>query len=799
MKDPVDQESVQTCFHCGDRLPRKVIHLREKSFCCNGCATVFELLTSSGMGTYYELEERPGNKIDSDFSGRYAYLDLPEVQQKLIKFSEGDFARVTLNLPAIHCSSCIWLIENLHQLHEGVHSAEVSFTRKKASVFYNPQLISLRQLVELLVRLGYPPEINLATINKPEPRVSRSLYYKIGVAGFCFGNIMMLSLPEYLGMGEGWESYARYFGMLNILLALPVFTYTASGYYRSAWSGLRFGSVNIDVPITIGILALFGRSLYEIISGTGAGYMDSLAGLLFFLLIGKWFQEKTYQNLAFDRAYDSYFPVAATVCTADGEYQVPLKDLQPGMEILVRNQELIPADAELLSDEATIDFSFVTGESDPVRKEKGAFIYAGGKQSGAAIRLKVKQAVDQSYLTDLWNQQVFRKSDKTPVQAFINKVSQRFTIIVLLIAACGAVFWWIKDPSVMVQVNTAVLIVACPCALALAAPFSFGHTLRVLGRNKFYLRSADYVEKMASVTDIVVDKTGTLTHTNSYRVEFVGDPLSEEQQFLVAMLAGQSNHPLSRTIADYFDDHRTAEIADFEEVPGAGLRAVVNGRMVSLGSASWINGKTVSEKDATTKVFLKVDSAICGFFRLEIAYRQDIEVFLSQLGKQFRLHLLSGDHDGQQEKLSAFIPPDRMHFRQSPYDKLKYIEGLRQEGRVVVMLGDGLNDAGALKAADVGISVADDVYAFAPACDAIFDGKAFQRLPALLHLSAGAMSVVKWSIALSFFYNIIGLSFALSGMLSPLVAAILMPVSSVSVVAFTTGLVNWKARKSSLQ
>ncbi len=751
------------------------------------------------MGAYYELEARPGNKVDLEKNGRFAYLDLPEVQQKLIQFSEGDHARVSLHLPSIHCSSCIWLLEHLHQLNDGIHSAEVFFTRKKASIFYNPNKISLRQLVEFLVRLGYSPEINLASVNKKEHRTSRSLNFKIGVAGFCFGNIMMLSLPEYLGMGKGWESFAMYFRVINILLALPVFFYASLGYYRSAWSALKLGQVNIDVPITIGIMALFGRSLYEILSATGAGYMDSLAGLLFFLLIGKWFQEKTYQSLAFDRSYDAYFPVAATVCTTEGEVQIPLKDLQPGMEILVRNQELIPADAELLSDEATIDFSFVTGESVPVIKEKGESIYAGGRQSGAAIKLKVIQAVDQSYLTALWNQQVFRKEVHIPVQALINRVSRRFTAVVLLIALSGAIFWWFKDASRMVQVVTAVLIVACPCALALAAPFSFGHTLRVLGRNLFYLRSADYVEKMASVTDIVVDKTGTLTHTDFYRVTFIGEALSDQQQFLTAMLANQSNHPLSRTIADYFDDHRNAKLVSYSEVVGKGLQATINEHRVALGSERWITSGKSTIQDNTTKVFLKIDDVVLGFFQLEMAYRDHIGEFLTNLAKSYRLHLLSGDNDGQKEKLADFIPAKRMHFKQSPYDKLKYIEKLKQEGRAVVMLGDGLNDAGALKAADIGISVADDVYSFAPACDAIFDAKSFQQLPALLKLSAYAMSVVKWSIALSFFYNVIGLSFALSGMLSPLVAAILMPVSSISVVVLTTSLVNWRARKLGLQ
>lgn len=790
--------NTSVCYHCGDRLPRNVIQHDQKSFCCTGCATVFELLTASGMEAYYQLEERPGIKSNNIDDGRYAYLDLPEVRERLIRFEEGRHARITLKLPAIHCSSCIWLLENLHQLHDGVAQANVNFTRKEAAILFNPKVLSLRQLVELLVKLGYTPEINLSTFQNDGVRVPKSLYYKIGIAGFCFGNIMLLSLPEYLGMGEGWETYAQFFGYLNIGLALPVFLYAANGYYRSAWAGLRYGRVNIDVPITLGIFALFGRSLYEILSGTGAGYMDSLAGLLFFLLIGKWFQEKTYQSLAFDRNYDSYFPVAATVLESGQERQVPLRNLQPGMEILVRNQELIPADADLISDEATIDFSFVTGESEPVYKQQGDFIYAGGRQSGAAIRLRVKSKVDQSYLTELWNQQVFNKPEKERMLALIDQVSRRFTFAILIIALGGAIFWWMHDNGRVAQVVTAVLIVACPCALALSAPFSFGHTLRVLGRKLFYLRNADTIERMAAVTDIVFDKTGTLTHTDHYEIDFVGSSLTSHQQNQVAALASQSNHPLSRAISDYMSDFSDPEIEKFREVPGSGLQAIIDGEWIVLGSERFVTGNS-SGGAGPTRVYVKIGEQLLGYFALATSYRDKFGETLQSLGKNCTLHLLSGDHSGEKGRLSTWIPEARMHFEQSPYDKLRYVEQLQEQGRVVLMLGDGLNDAGALKAADVGVSIADNVYEFTPACDAIFDGSNLAQLPAVITLSQKSMIVVKWCIALSFAYNIVGLGFALSGMLSPLVAAILMPLSSVSVVVFTTAAVNWNARKFHLK
>lgn len=782
----IDQQ--EHCYHCGDEVVGRSIFYEDHNFCCQGCATVYGILAANNMHEYYRLENKPGVKVPEIDSAKYAWLELPEVQNRLLTFKEGKHARVTLKLPAIHCSSCIWLLENLYRINPAINYSNVNFTKKEAGILFDSTAISLRQVVELLVKLGYTPELNLATFKESGVKVSRHLYYKIGVAGFCFGNIMLLSLPEYLGMGEGFESYATFFGYLNIFLALPVFLYASSDYYRSAWGSLRAGHVNIDVPISLGIFTLFGRSLYEIVSHTGAGYMDSLAGLLFFLLVGKWFQEKTYKALAFDRNYESYFPVAATTIIDGAEMSVPLKNLQPGMQILVRNRELIPADAELVSEEADIDFSFVTGESDPVRKYAGDFIYAGGRQTGRAVVFKVLKPVNQSYLTELWNQQVFNKPEKERVVAFINRVSQRFTFIILAIAALGAIYWYFQNPSMVATVVTAVLIVACPCALALSAPFSFGHTVRALGKMRFYLRNAESIERLADITDIVFDKTGTLTRNDRYEVEFIGD-LNEYEKNVIANVVYHSTHPLSKAVLKHLGNFETLEVNHFKEHAGLGLTAAIESQKVVLGSEQFVTGD-VLDSDGATRVFVKIGNQLKGYFLLETGYRQNMESVLESLQGRYKLHILSGDNDREKMHLSKFIAADALHFSQTPYDKLQYIENLRSEGKTVLMLGDGLNDAGALKAANMGVSVADDIYDFTPACDAIMDGKAFAQLPENLYLARFSMTVIKWCIVISFVYNVVGLSFALTGLLSPLVAAILMPVSSISVVLFTTITIN---------
>ncbi len=291
--------------------------------------------------------------------------------------------------------------------------ARVHFLKKEVNITFCHSSLSLRSLVELLQSVGYTPDISLATSAKPKPNKRNNLILKIAIAGFCFGNVMLLSLPDYLDADFSLSpTYRTFFSYLTLLLSLPVFFYSASSYFSGAIKGLRHRLLTLDVPIVLGLLTLFGRSSYEVFTQTGTGYFDSLTGLVFFLLIGKWYQNKTYQALSYDRDYASYFPIAVTRLVNQQEVTTPLKDIQVGDQLLIRHQELIPADAILLRGEARIDYSFVTGESEPVEKVSGDYLYAGGKQQGGPLTIELRKPVANSYLTDLWNQDVFTQPTK---------------------------------------------------------------------------------------------------------------------------------------------------------------------------------------------------------------------------------------------------------------------------------------------------------------------------------------------------------------------------------------------------
>jgi Cu+-exporting ATPase len=803
-----ETEPAAVCYHCGLPCNDETIVLKDKSFCCQGCKLVYEILNENDLCQYYALNDTPGAKPNvPELPERFAYLDDESIQQQLIDFRNEKLTKVTFYIPAIRCSSCLWLLENLHRINGGILSAKVNFLRKEISVMIDHKVISLKALVILLASIGYEPLITLKGNRYTEQlqQQNRSLYKKLGIAGFSFGNIMLLSFPEYLDFGKTLsQEFRQFFGYMNILLALPILFYSAADYFRSAWSSLRFKTVNIDVPISLGIAAMFGRSLVEILGGYGAGYMDSFAGLVFFLLIGKLFQQKTFDNLSFERDYKSFFPISVTRRENNGEKSIPLAKLKVGDRIKVRHNELIPADSILLSGNGMIDYSFVTGESEPVEKQIGELIYAGGRQVGSAIELTVVKEVSQSYLTQLWNNDIFNNQNDRGLNSFVNSVSKYFTLAILTIATLGATYWYtISGFSQAISIFTAVLIIACPCALALSAPFTLGNVLRIFGRNHFYLKNTSIVEQLSKITHIVFDKTGTITQPRKSEVQFISlngsATLSKDHKRIIKSLVQQSTHPLSYNIFNALEGNADALVTSFQELPGAGISATVDGKSVKLGSANFVGCHHIGNQAAASGVYVSIDNQPKGLFIIKNHYRPGLSGLLNQLKSHYEISLISGDNDREQAALREYFGNStQMLFNQSPQQKLEYIKKLQKNGAKILMIGDGLNDAGALKQSNVGIAISDDLNSFSPACDAILNGSALHQLADYLRFAQIGMRVIYSNFGISLLYNTIGLGFALSGVLSPLVCAILMPLSSISVIIIAGGATTILARSTGL-
>jgi len=794
-----------SCYHCCDDCITLITE-GDKNFCCQGCLQVYLLLNENNLCSYYNFEKNPGIKVKGKFaSERFAYLEDDSVIQKLVSFRSDTQTNVTFSLPQIHCSSCIFLLENLHRINEGIISSQTNFQRKEVFISLNEEIISLRKVVELLAFIGYEPFISMNdSKEKKGIKFNRKQIYKIGVAGFCFSNIMMLSFPEYFSHGLiDEQGLKETFSWLIFGLSLPVLFYSASEIFKSAFKGLQQKNINIDVPLALAIVITFVRSYYEIITGTGAGYLDSGTGIIFFILIGRWFQNKTYDALTFDRDYHSYFPLGVTVLKNGKEENIPATKLEKGDHIIIKNEEMIPADALLMGGSAFIDYSFVSGENNPVPVNKGEIIYAGGKQIGAAVQLQVIKEPSQSYITQLWNNEIFGEGKNTTA-SFIHPWSRYFTGALFAVAFCAAAYWYFNDPSKIWPVVTAVLIVACPCSLLLSATFTFGNMVRIFGKNKLYLKNANVIETLASVDTIVFDKTGTITEVNGTEIEYTGNSLSQNDKSILKKVTSQSSHTLSKLIYSSLNDdgldYEIAGVKDFEEHPGQGITATINGAAVKVGAAHFLQEKTEMVAGNGSRVYVMINNSTKGYFEIKNKYRPGFEKLVDELIKaNYELHLLSGDNDAEKERLQEiFTSATELKFNTSPQEKLQYIKNLQAQGKKVLMIGDGLNDAGALMQADAGIAVSNNAARFTPACDAIIDGNAVGKIGKFLNFSKAGKQVVGAGFVLSILYNFVGLSFAVQARLDPVVAAVLMPASSISIVALASGLSSFIAKRKKL-
>ncbi len=689
--------SENTCYHCGLNCGKSPVQFNDKCFCCNGCKTVYEILNQNELSCYYDLEQTPGT-IPKEIKGKFDYLDNEEIITKLLEFSDGTTSVVEFFIPSIHCSACIWVLENLEKLNPAVVNSMVNFPNKTIRITFKSQETSLKDIVELLTSIAYEPYISLEDADKSAKKVDKTLLYQLGVAAFGFGNIMILAFPEYFEKQEYWlDHFKPLFRWMMLILSIPVVIYSGKDYFITAFKGIRKGILSVDVPIAIGIFVLFLRSSYEVIADIGPGYFDSLTGLIFFLLIGKYFQQRTYNYLSFERDYRSYFPIGVTKIVAGKEESIPVQEVKKGDRLLIRNEELIPVDAIIIHGEGMLDYSFVTGESEPVFKENGEKVFAGGKQTGGAIEIDVINEISESYLTELWSNDIFNKDNtEKDIKSMTDAISKYFTITIISIALIAGLYWAFKDFGIAAEVVTAVLIIACPCALALSAPFAMGNMLRIFGYRKFYLKNDSIIEKINRINHIVFDKTGTITTNETNLLSYEGTKLTTLEEAAIKTIIRSSNHPLSRALNDHIEAQASIDpIENYQEIAGKGISGQIKDLQIIIGSAQHVGATNQGNLD--TRIYIKINNTVKGYYKSKNVYRKDIEKVFILLSDNYTLSIISGDNDGERVYLEGIAPANTtILFDQKPQNKLDYIKSLQDKGKSVMMVGDGLNDAGAL-------------------------------------------------------------------------------------------------------
>ncbi|OAQ39226.1 ATPase [Pedobacter psychrophilus] len=794
----MDIQTQTLCYHCGDLCLTENLKQDEKNFCCSGCLNVYSILSNGGLNNYYKLNLHPGDSQDKVI-GKFGYLDNQEIAAKLIHYADAQKITVTFYIPSIHCSSCIWLLEHLNTIDSAIQENRVDFLKKQVYIQFNPQQTSLKNIAELLTNIGYEPLISLQDVVNKDVAKKDNLIPKIAVAGFCFGNAMLLSFPAYFGLSASDAQFGKVFSLLSLLFCLPSVFYSGWDYFKRAYQSLKQKNLNIDFPLALGIAVLLIRTLSDFTFNTGDGFADSLTGLVFFLLIGKFVQQKTYHHLSFERDYRSFFPVAVDVFEEDGSTKpVALEKLKEGDRILVKSLEIIPADAILLKGDALIDFSFVTGESQAIEKVLGEIIYAGGRQTAGSLELEVVRLVSQSYLTGLWNNEAFQKINTNKTKTFVTQVSHYFSLVLLVLATSTLLFWLPQNWQTGLNAFTAILIIACPCALALSTPFTMGAALSIFDKNKFYLKNTDVVEEMAAVDTIVFDKTGTVTHSEGNNIAFKG-LLNLKEKEIIYSVCKNSIHPLSRKICDFLSPIKTLKVQGYQEHLGTGISAFCDDKKILIGNANLVMDGGLLITNAP-QVHVSIDDNYIGYFEIRQQLRPGLKNTLNQLNNTYRTFLISGDKPQNSTDLNnCFKNNSDLYFNQSPQNKLDFIDYQQQQDKKVLMLGDGLNDAGALKKSNVGIAVTDNINNFTPGSDAILDGQSLTLLPNFLSFAKSTVKIIHLSFCIAVCYNIVGISFALQGKLSPLIAAILMPVSTVTIIAFTSFATHFSAKKHKLK
>lgn len=804
-----DESSVSyACTHCGLSVPKGlIVAQREEQFCCQGCASVYELIHGCGLDSYYRLRqqsEATGQAVAPADTDRLAVFDTAKFHELYVSTRDNGLYVVDLMLEGVHCAACVWLIEKLPSVVPGVIEARLSLRQATVRITWDPAQADLSRIARALSTLGYPPHPARGNKSDMQLNEQRTMMIRMGVAGALAGNTMLLAFALYTGLFSTMEDqFAQLFRWASAALGVIALAWPGRIFFQGAWAALRTRSPHLDVPIALALGVGGVAGLINVVLNRGDIYFDSLTVLVFLLLVGRFIQYR--QQRRADESVGLLFSLTPTHCRRvvasqdDSIEQVPVEAVQVNDLLEVRAGELIPADGTVEQGSASVIASLLTGESMPMPIEIGDGVCAGSQLATATIRLRVSAIGDDTRVGKLMQLVQNGVSDKPAIVALTDRIAGWFVVSVTSIALVVFAMWSLFDIPAAVDHTVALLIIACPCALGLATPLSLAVAIGRSARNDILIKSGAVLDRLAKPGRLLIDKTGTITR-GAMRVEqWVGD---QSIRALVVQAERHATHPIARAIVQQYEAEANEAMDDSDlhaiQVLDNGVKAQTSRGLIHIGSRACMDQANcmvpsmfLSQANewaakACTTVYISLGAQVVAALAVGDAIHPDVKSSLAQLREWgWDIQMLTGDEPAVAEQVALAVGLDHasLHAGATPEQKLHTINQ-RTDKRATVMVGDGVNDAAALAAADVGISVSGGAEASMAAADVYLAKPGLQGLLELIVSARRSRSVVLQNLVLSLTYNTITIGLAAAGLVTPLLAAVLMPLSSATVLVF---------------
>ncbi|MCS6210311.1 heavy metal translocating P-type ATPase [Shewanella baltica] len=784
-----------SCFHCqepvltGQQFVTR-INDRDELMCCPGCQAVSQAIVDAGLLSYYKFRTEPGSKQNAlvpEALTQFSAYDLPEVQQDFVH-SEDNVESVSLSIDGITCAACAWLIEHKVKQLTGVSQVLVNSTTQRAMISWDKRTVKLSDILGQISRIGYqaaPYQVDEQELNNKLN--SRKFLLRLGLAGFATMQVMMFALALYTGYFTDLDvQYRDYFRWVSMIFATPVVLYSAQPFYFSAIRTLLSGKLNMDVSVSIAIGGAYVASCFATVNGTGEVYFESVSMFTFFLLLGRYFEQKARQKASVSSSnLHKLVPLTAHLVNDNGQEEIPAKKLRLNDVILVKPGEMIAADGVVIEGHTSINEAMLTGEQMPIEKTVASQVYAGTINVDQPIKVSVTALGQDQLVAEIIRLQELASNTKPAIALLADKLSRYFSGTILTIATITYLVWHQISPEDAFWVTLSVLVATCPCALALATPTAVTCATAIFTRLGIITRKAGVFEKLPQIKHVVFDKTGTLTcgTLSIGQTQCMADLTKTQALAIAAALETGSRHPIAAAFAVFADNTLVTEEVHHEV--GFGVRGRIDGTDYFIGNAVF-TGASIDTRDPAQKIWLARSAnnqlEVLASFEIQDNIRQDSKATIEMLKQQgCRISIASGDSSGHVHQLAKELGIDDVHSGLTPADKLALVTRLQQHTRVA-MFGDGINDAPVLAGADLSVAMGSGSAIAKNSADLILLGDHLSRFTQAVSVAKLTTQIIRQNLAWALGYNALILPLAVTGHVAPYIAAIGMSASSLIVV-----------------